>query len=307
IAAYPALRRPCDPVARNPGCDNPGLREQLEDPFFVRRNSGLDMSGPIKKDRLFFFSNFEYTNQVGARTLSFANPLFTGLSHVGQLPSRGKLFNPRLDYKISNKHSAFLRYSQDVNRNLSGGDNLESTWTSSRNYAYQANLGVTSVLTPRVVNEFRYSYSYFSNQLRPLNSTECSNLLYCFNLNGPRIGGFGLTIGNDNNVTQHRILRTYQLNENFYWQAGSHRIRLGGDWEHFYGHGSWIRIFQGSFNLYSPDALSRLNRTLYDSLPATLRTTTAGVPTLSDILRLPVNGSIAIGVGDPKQPPAYRG
>lgn len=307
MAAYPAFRRPCDPVAFNPGCNNPELRPRLEDPFFVRRNMGVNLGGPIKRDKLFFFSNFEYTNQVGAQTISFANPLYAGFSHVGQLPFRGKLFNTRVDYKISNKHSLYLRYSQDRNTNISGGGNLESTWTASRNYADQTNVGVTSVLTPRLVNEFRASYSFYSNQLRPPNEEECSSPLYCFNLNGPRIGGFGLTIGNDNNVTQHRILRTYQINENIYWQKGSHRIRFGGNWEHLYGHGSWARIFQGTFNLYSPETLLTQNRTLYDALPATLRTTTAGLPTFADILRLPVQGNISVSVGDARQPPAYRG
>ena len=68
---------------------------------------------------------------MGAQTISFVNPLFAGFSHVGQLPFRGKLFNARLDYRVNNKHNAYLRYSQDVNTNLAGGGNLESTWTSS--------------------------------------------------------------------------------------------------------------------------------------------------------------------------------
>jgi hypothetical protein len=311
IAAFPALRRPCDPALSNALCANPaqsaGLLKRQVDPFFARRNTGANLGGPIKKDRLFFFSNFEYTNQVGARTINFTNPLFAPFSHVGQLPFRGKLFDTRLDYKINNKHNAYLRYSLDRNTNLSGGGNLESTWISSRNYADQTNVGLTSILTPRLVNEFRASYSYFSNQLRPPDSSECNNSLYCFNLNGPRIGGFGLTIGNDNNVTQHRILRTYQINENVYWQKDMHRIRFGGNWEYLNGHGSWARIFQGSFNLFSPETLVTQNPTLYANLPATLRTTTAGPPTLADILKLPVNGAISVSVGDAKQPPAYRG
>jgi hypothetical protein len=307
IAAFPALRRPNDPSAFNPGFNNPDLRDSLVDPFFARRNMGINMGGPIKRDRLFFFSNFEYTNQVGAQTISFTNPLFAGLSHVGNLPFRGKLFNTRVDYKVTNKHSAYLRYSQDRNTNLSGGGNLESTWTSSKNYADQTNLGVTSVFSSRWVNEFRVSYSFFSNTLRPPDSSECSNPAYCFNLNGPRIGGFGLTIGNDNNVTQHRLLRTYQINENVYWQKGNHRIRFGGNWEHLYGHGSWARIFQGTFNLFSPETLQTQNPTLYAALPATLRTTTAGLPSFADILTLPVNGTISVSVGDAKQPPAFRG
>jgi hypothetical protein len=307
MAAYPALRRPNDPSAFNPGYNNPQLRDGLVDPFFARRNMGANLGGPIKKDKLFFFVNYEYTNQVGAQTISFTDPIFAGFSHVGNLPFRGTLFNARGDWKINNKHTAYLRYSLDMNRNLSGGGNLESTWTSSNNYAYQGNMGVTSVLNSRMVNEFRFSYSYFSNQLRPPDTNECSNPAYCFNLNGPRIGGFGLTIGNDNNVTQHRILRTYQINENFYLQKGSHRIRFGGNWEHLYGHGSWARIYQGTFNLFAPATLQTQNPTLYAALPATLRTTTAGLPTFADILTLPINGTINVSVGDAKQPPAYRG
>src|SRR5215813_13913837 len=259
IAAFPALRRPCDPALSNALCANPtqssDLLKRQEDPFFARRNMGVNLGGPIKKDRLFFFSNFEYTNQVGAQTISFSNPVWAGFSHVGNLPFRGKLFNTRLDYRLNDKHNLYLRYSLDRNTNLAGGGNLESTWTSSHNHADQANVGVTSVLNPRLVNEFRASYSFYSNQLRPPDSSECSNPLYCFNLNGPRISGFGMTIGNDNNVTQDRIPRTFQLNENVSLSEGGHRIHFGGNWEHFRNHGSWARIFQGTFSLFSPDTL----------------------------------------------------
>src|SRR5262245_2262201 len=53
MAAYPGL-------ARNPL--NP-------DPFFARRNPGVWVGGPIVKNRLFFFTNYEYTNQTGVVTV----------------------------------------------------------------------------------------------------------------------------------------------------------------------------------------------------------------------------------------------
>ena len=179
IAAYPALRRPCDPVARNPRCDNPAAIPRLEDPFFARRNSGVNASGPIKKDRLFFFSNFEYTNQVGARTVTHSNPIFFGYNHTAQQPFRGHLFNTRLDFRLNEKHNGFLRYSHDYNRNLAPGAavTLESGWISTRNFAYQGTLGLTSVLSPRLVNEFRYSYLFHNYKLNPPSASECTEPL----------------------------------------------------------------------------------------------------------------------------------
>jgi hypothetical protein len=57
--------------------------------------------------------------------------------------------------------------------------------------------------------------------------------------------------------------------------------------------------------LFSPETVRVQSAALYNALPATLRTTTAGTPTLQDILKLPVS-VISIGIGDPSSPAPYN-
>ena len=116
MSAYPGLRRLCQEPSAPALCLNQTEREAIADPFFARRNPGVWFSGPIIKDRLFFFHQLRVHESDFGRHLSAE--LRAGEHSGRQLasPYSGHLFSARVDWKINDKHNAFLRYSHDGNR-----------------------------------------------------------------------------------------------------------------------------------------------------------------------------------------------
>jgi hypothetical protein len=294
MAAYPGFTRdPFDP-----------------DPFFVRKQYGGTFSGPLKKDQLFFFTNYERTDQIGARTVTFEEPRLLGFNHVAQQPFKGHQGGFRLDYTASQKHTGFLRASVDNNQSMSG-TGLESRWIASDNFSYQTQMGVTSVLRPTLVNDFRFSYSYFRNHLAVPSQEQCEraarNPVFCFGLGGPQITFFGgLVIGNNVNTPQDRHPRTYQWTDNVNWTKGSHRLRFGGNWEHSNNHGTWARLASGVFAAFGPEVVAARAPAIYNALPASLKPGSTARPTFQELLQLPMTNTLTVGVGSPLQPAPWR-
>src|SRR5262245_7334453 len=319
MAAFTALRRPTEiqpnGTALSPFCANPTSADckSVTDPFFVRKQFGGSVGGPIKKDKLFFFVNYERADQVGANTITFNDPALLGFNHVAKQPFKQHLANVRLDYTLSQKHTAFLRSSVDSNNSISGqGSGLESLWIKSSNFSYQENLGLTSVLKPTLVSDLRFSYAYFRNFLAAPSQGDCEQIssglpVACYGLGGVRLnfGAVGTFLfGNSVNIPQARHQRTYQLTDDISWASGTHRVRFGGSYEYSAGHGTWNQNYQGQFTVYSPTQVQALNPTLYATLPASLKSG-VGV-TIADILQLPMQGTLGIGIGDPTQPAPYN-
>ncbi|NOT61102.1 MAG: TonB-dependent receptor [Acidobacteria bacterium] len=284
MAAYPALQR--NPLA--------------PDPFFARRNPGVTISGPIVKNRLFFFSNYEYTNQAGLVTFQPNLPSAAGLTGNFSNPYKGKQFSTRVDFKINDKHLAYARLSTDWNRGFgpNGGPVLPSNWLQNTNKAIQGLIGFTSTLKPTLVNDARFNYTYWRNRNLFPDSTVCPD---CVGLNFPQlsVNGTNVTIGNTSNATQGRNLRRFTFTDNLTWIKGSHRFRFGTELEHAPGTGFWGFCDPFCTAGLSPEDTRRNGlAALFPTLPTVLRTG-------QDFLNLPFLGA-SVGIGDPSQPPPFN-
>ncbi|MDZ4798877.1 MAG: carboxypeptidase regulatory-like domain-containing protein [Bryobacteraceae bacterium] len=284
MSAYPALRR--DPF-------NP-------DPFFARRQSGFWLSGPIKKDKLFFFVNLEKNNQDSVVTVQPPSTYFASLAGNYSSPYDGLQPSVKFDYRITEKHNLFLRYSHDGNKSFGprGGANLPSNWLVNRNWADQSILGLTSTLSSHLVNDFRFAYHYWSNRNVFPTEAECPG---CIGLGLPSISiqGSGVTLGNTTNAPQGRDVRRYNIVENMTWQKGSHRMRFGGTLENSPFNGYWAFGEPAATQVFGPDLL------LQNRIPISLWGLPNQFTSNADLMKLPLQ-AFALGIGDPSQPPPYN-
>ena len=288
MAAYPGLRR--DPLNPNPE--------------FARRNPGAWVGGPIKRDRIFFFGNYEHTDQEGVVAFQPNLASASALAGVFPNPYSGHLISGRVDWRANNSHNGFVRYSHDKNSGFGPQGNavLPSNWLRNVNRSEQTVVGLTSIFTERMLNDLRVNFTYWRNRNLFADESTCGD---CVGLGFPQINinGTNITVGNTSNATQGRDLYRFTLVDTFTWVKGDHRLRLGGEFEHAPGTGFWGFCDPACNVGFSPEFIRGLAPAptigaLFPTLPTTIRTG-------NDFLSLPFAGGV-VGVGDPGQPPPYN-
>jgi Carboxypeptidase regulatory-like domain len=278
------------------------------DPFFVRRNPGFWVGGPVKKDKLFFFFNYEYTNQVQTYSVVPNLPSASLLGGNFGSPYAGKTLSFRLDYRLNSKTSIFARYSHDGNSGFgpNGGATLPSNWLQNKNWSDQSIMGITTSVKPTMVNDFRFSYGFWSNRNLFADSSVCPG---CIGVGGPQITYYGagsnVTLGNTSNATQGRDLRRFTWQDSMTWQKGSHRMKFGGMFEYAPGTGFWGYCDPACDGVFNPEYITSLlgpfTPLFYPNLPTK-------ITSYQDILNLPFLATppFGVGIGDPGQPPPYN-
>ena len=272
LAAYPGLTR--DP--------------QNADPSFERQHFGSYIGGPIRKDRAFFFGSFERSDQVGVVSIQPIEEL-AALGGIFPTPYAGNLFSVRADVRVHPNHTAFARYTYDRNSTFAnlGPSGLPSSWSRRANQTEQGLAALTSVLSPRLVNDARFSYLPTKTDVTSATAEDCPN---CFGLGAVRttVDGTGVIFGSNANSFFSNAHR-YQFTDTLTWQKGSHSLRAGFDWESGAAFGLPTRPPLGEITVFSP-------RSVRDDAPDV--PLPGSFTTYEDIWQLPFRSlSITVGAG----------
>lgn len=303
MAAYPGLAR--IPFAPNP--------------YYARKDPGFWVGGPIKKEKAFFFFDFEPQKQVQAVVYQPDLAALSPLAGVFASPNINHSLNTRLDYRISDKHTAFFRYTHDGNKNFGVPATAPvepSDWNNLNNWSDAYAVGVTSTVNASMVNDFRFGLRLWNNAespvegspgnvMEPVNSPQCQ--FPCIGAGLPQISIIGSAFAagqSSGTAKQNRLERHYEPQDTFTWQKGSHSIKIGIDVDVTANLFLYDYAQLGAVSLYSPTGtiaqLGSLTSMYEPNLPTVISST-------QDLLNLPVRfGANAFAAGNPILPGPYN-
>src|SRR5206468_4317816 len=195
-------------------------------PPYERQFFGGSVGGPIIKDKLFGF--FAIERQREQTSFAESPDAFTQLTAAASAglaaqvapiiptPFYENRYNGRLDYKFSDRETAYISYTSQANNSLNDqsngtGDLSEGNFT--KNHLQVANFTLSSVFTPTLVNSFTFGYQYWNNII----DSTIKVPLITF------VGGS--SFGTNGNVPQQSYQRKFQFRDDVTKTIGRHTFK----------------------------------------------------------------------------------
>jgi hypothetical protein len=224
---------------------------------FSRQNYVATLGGPIKKDKIWFFSAFEYvhenasiaysptsTAQFDALALLASEGLIPGISSISvpqnvPVPFRDYLGSMRFDWAPSTKSQWFLRTSEDnytTHNALVQQGTLPSTGLTTHNSYWNTVVSNTYSFTPEWLGTFVFDASEL-HLTQTRNSTLGFALAFPFSSTSLTVSGFE-TYGDNQFATpitffpSLRNQEKYQLRYDVSRSTGDHAFKFGVNFIH---------------------------------------------------------------------------
>jgi hypothetical protein len=191
---------------------------ETEKPEFDQQRTGGTVGGPILLNRTHYFAAYEFVNEDRPATVSIpaASPLSV---YNGTFPAGNErhLFTGRLDHQLTTDHSLMVRALYEKHNSL-GGFGGTTAYSAGRTQERTSNsvlAQATSVLSSRIVNDFRFQYR----------DTDVNNVPNSTDPTESRPSG---TIGSAVFLQQEARHR-YQFYDTMYFTLANHAIKAGGE------------------------------------------------------------------------------
>ncbi|HKU73112.1 MAG TPA: carboxypeptidase regulatory-like domain-containing protein [Pyrinomonadaceae bacterium] len=205
--------------------------------FLTQAQYGGTISGPIRRERTFFFSNFEQTRRnysaviiIEPGNVSSINNHLQAINYAGPLISTGVVpasfdttnFFTRVDHSINSKNQLSGRYSlyhiNAVNSRSVGGLNTVSRGTGLADTDQTVVVSNVTTVSSRTLNEARVQFTN-SRLDAPVNDEV-----------GPAINITGVaSFGTSTTSPIARDINLFEIVDNVSTQRGDHSLKFGGD------------------------------------------------------------------------------
>jgi hypothetical protein len=220
--------------------------EQLD---FGRKQFGADLGGPIWKNKLFFYGNFERTDQTLANPVQL-NGDFSGLSGSFGAPFNEREYLGRLDYNIKSSWTLFYRFNYDQNLSIRGFNPGVYQPFANVDHTPTHVIG-TDFSIGRTTNSIRFEYLKFRNAIADASvSSGALDPIPGISLNiTPNGSDTSCLAGGENFCSGANILApqaTYQTDKQIKYDGsfskGRHTLRYGSAFNRIEG-GGFAKFF----------------------------------------------------------------
>lgn len=189
------------------------------------------LGGPLRRDRLFWFANYEYNPLKSPQPVTInpaaAEALALPASDLGNSPFGETFHTPSLkvNYRLNDRNTGFVRYNRFTNDQPGAGGGLTAIGRSvtfkDRMYGLGAQLA--TIVRPTLLNELRVGFNRRSELREPYGTASADGA----HVNISGVANFGVNPLAGNSAVEASL----QVVDNLTWTRGAHTVKTGIDYQ----------------------------------------------------------------------------